>query len=442
MARLSLSRRNLLRGMLGGTAVAVGLPFLEVFLDDKKVRAQGLPKRFGIFFWGNGNLPSRFTPTTIGPDWELTDQLAPLESVKSLITVVSGMGVKTGNHVAHSSGAAGIFTGSPLVRVPSDTFAGPSLDQIIAAEIGGETRFRSIETTLRAEDESKAWSLNGPHDINKAEYSPRALYQRIFSAESGFRLPGEDPIIDPTVGLRRSVLDAVMEDSARLRSRLGARDRQRLDRHFEWVRALEQRLQRLEEDPPNLAACMRPDEPDADYPAVNGLLPLSDISRAMVDILTMALACDQTRVFSHWLTTSVSNLRFPNTTVGHHELTHNEPMPQPQVHTVVLQVMAELAYLIERLHEVEEGEGTLLDHCIVLATSDCSLGNTHQLEDFPIILAGNGAGTIVQGTHYHSPSSENTSKAMLSIIRAMGIPAVSFGASTGRATDGLGAIEV
>jgi hypothetical protein len=443
MPKTKLSRRTMLRGLLGGAAVGVSLPLLDVFLNDHGTAlADGgaLPRRFGIFFWGNGNLPDRFTPTITGPDWELTEQLTPLADVKSLITIVSGMGVKTGNDVAHSSGAAGIFSGASIDLTQGETFRLPSVDQMIANELGDATRFKSIETALTEGTAEKTWSFSGPNIRNPAESSPRALYERLFG--EGFRLPGDEPIIDPTVGLRRSVLDAVMGDASRLRTRLGTRDRQRIDQHFEGIRSLERKLQRLEEDPPNLAACMRPGMPEDAYPDIEGRPQLQAVNRAMVDILAMTLACDQTRIFSHWFSHSVSNILFPSAPYGHHQLTHDEPGDQPEVHEIDLYIMTELAYMIQAFASVTEGDGTLLDNCAILATSDCSLGRQHRLENYPIILAGNAGGRIVQGTHYQSPSSENASKVLLSLVRAMGIPAPSFGMDAGRVTDGLGAIEV
>jgi hypothetical protein len=441
MAKTKLSRRTMLRGMLGGAAIGVSLPLLDVFLNDNGTAlADGgaLPRRFGIFFWGNGNIPDRYTPTVAGPEWELTEQLMPLADVKPLVTIVSGMGVKTGNPIAHSSGAAGIFSGAPLDLTQGETFSAPSIDQVIANEIGDVTRFKSIETALTTT--TNTWSYSGPNLRNPAERSPKALFDRLFG--EGFRLPGDEPIIDPTVGLRRSVLDVVIGDAARLRTRLGTRDKERLDQHLEGIRGLERTLARLEEDPPNLAACMRPDAPLDDYPDVEGRPQLMAMSRAMVDILAMALACDQTRVFSHWFTHSVSDTLFPGAPDGHHRLTHDEAGDQPEVNKIDVYIMTELAYLVQKLQSVTEGDGTLLDNCVVLATSDCSLGRQHRLEDYPIILAGSAGGRLVQGTHYHSASSENTSKVLLSIVRAMGIPAPSFGREAGEVTDGLGAIEV
>lgn len=442
MSRLrSLDRRTLLRGALGGAAVAVGLPPLEVFFNSSGTAyAAGgaLPRRFGLFFWGNGILPERWNPTGEGETWELSEQLAALAPVKGDVTVVSGMNVLTGNSIPHGSGPAGILSGAPLIVRSGDdyTFSVPSVDQLLAAELGKETRFKSLELGAAP---GSGLSFNGPNNRNPPESSPRRLFDRVFGG--GFQAPGETPVVDPKLRLRRSVLDVVAGQADRLRGRLGASDRQRLDQHLTGVRELEQRIARLELNPPVLDACARPGEPLADYPEVEGRPQLSAINRALMDIVVMALACDQTRVFTNFFTYPVNNLLFPEAPAGHHQLTHDEPGDQPLVNAIVQKIIAELAYLVEAMRNVVEGESTLLDNSIVLATSDTSFGRNHSLADYPIVLAGTAGGALKKGIHYRSPSGENASKVLLSIVRAVGVRAAEFGVEAGRVDQGLGAIE-
>lgn len=432
-----LDRRTVLRGLLGGAAVTVGLPRLFAF-SSARADTTVYPRRFGLFYWGNGNLPDRWDPAIEGPDWELTEQLAPLASVKDLITVVTGMEVKVPNEVPHGSGLAGILSGAPLLRSDDgDTFALPSLDQVIAEAIGGDTIYRSLQT---AASRITGESYNGPNSRNPAEYDPYLFFERLFGA--GFREPGEEGVVDPTLGLRRSVLDAVMADANQLRAQVGYEDQLRLDQHLEGIRELEQRLARLQEDPPNLESCARPAAPAESYPDVEGRPQLSAISRAMSDMLAMSLACDQTRVIAHYFSEPVNNLLFPNASAGHHDLTHDEPDPQDEVHAIVLQVMEELAAFITALDAIPEGDGTLLDSCAILATSEISLGRTHSLSDFPIVLAGGAGGRLVQGTHIRSLGGDNTSKLVLSILRALDIDAPSFGVDEAEANEGFSEIEL
>jgi hypothetical protein len=441
MKKILLDRRAMLRGLIGTTAIAVGLPALDIFLNDNGTAYAGgdaFPKRFGIFFWGNGILPERWVPAGTGPAWELSEQLAPLAPVKQHVTVVSGMRVATGNNVPHGSGPVGMLSGAPFPPGDETTFALPSIDQVIAAQIGGETRFRSIE--LGVQPGGQSLSYNGPHSVNPPETSPAALFNRIFVA--GFTLPGSNATPDPRLDLRKSVLDAVDGDARRLQKQLGAVDRARLEQHLEGVRGLEKQIQKMKENPPSLAACALPSMPDAEYPDVDGRPPLSLISRVMSDIVVMALACDQTRVFSDWFSTPVNNMLYPGTTAGHHQLTHDEPDPQPQVHGILLYTITELAYLIGALAAVKEGDSTLLDHTALLATSDTSYGRAHSVEDYPILIAGTANGALKPGIHYRSPANENTSKVLLTLARAMGLSLDSYGQGTGLVTSSLSAIEV
>ena len=442
---MSLSRRHLLRGMLQGTAVSLALPPLEVFFDvTGKAYAcgSGLPQRFGLFFWGNGNLPDLWTPEQEGLEWSLSEQLAPLASVKDLITVITGMNQKTGNLIPHASGAAGILSGAAL-KVYEDgredgTFAGPSIDQLIAAEIGGETIFRSLETGVLPGTDGN--SHNGPNNKNPPELDPYAMYERIFGPT--FREPGETGEVDPTLGLRRSVLDAVLDDIDKLDARVSAHDRVRLDQHFTGVRELELRLARLEEDPPNLEACSRPLAPEASYPEIEGRPQIAAVNRAMSDLVVMALACDQTRVFSHWFSDPLTNKLYPEASAGHHTLTHDEPGDQPEVNAIVKFIMGELGYMVEQMALVEEGDGTMLDNMVMVATSEHSYPRTHSIDDMPMIVVGNACGRLQQGLHYRSHTGDNINAVMLSIIRALGITAPSYGQEEGEVSDGLSAIEV
>lgn len=437
----ALSRRTLLRGLVGGAAVTVGLPWLEA-MTGKVARAQqgasGFPKRFGIFCWGNGVIPIRWNPPTEGADFQLSEQLQPLAAHKRKICVVSGTRVLVPNIEPHFATAAGALSGRPIIKVGNDwTFSGPTIDQILARVLGAETRFASIETGVVS---GEGLSYNGPNSVNPPETSPRALFDRIFGGR--FRLPGEGGQVDPAIPLQRSVLDAVMDDLRRVQGVVGANDRIRLEQHFEGVRALERRLARLEEDPPNLAACAYPAEPLAEYPDVEGRPQIAERNRAMAETLAMAFACDQTRVFSHFLTRPVSNVLFPGAASGHHQLTHDEVGDlQPQVHAIVLQCLEAFAVFLDALDRIPEGDGTLLDHSLILGTTDVSWGKIHSPDDFPIVLAGGADGGIKRDFHYRSPSGETTSKVLLSISRAMGLDLPSIGADEGATSDSLGAIE-
>ncbi len=436
-----LHRRTFLRGLLGGAALSVALPPLEIFFDanGKAYAADGaFPNRFGLFFWGNGVQPERWVPTTTGPDYQLSEQLAPLASVRDDITVVSGMEVKIPNRLSHISGPAGLLSGSDIHMYAAEdyTLTKPTLDQVLAAEIGGETRFRSLEVAVSPH--GKGFSYNGPESINAPESDVAALFERLFGG--GFRAPGDAPIFDPKLALRRSLLDGVMADARRLKKRLGAVDIQRVDQHLEGIRDLERSIARLEADPPNLAACVRPERPGA-LPDMEGRPQMSARTRVVADLVAMAFACDQTRVLSCWYTDPISNVLFPETTAGHHQLTHDEPGDQPQVGGIVQSIMGDLGGFIERLKAIPEGDGTVLDNSIILATTDVSYGRTHQIDEYPIILAGGGNSVFKTGLHHRYEFGESATRVSLSILRAMGIPLTSFGEGEAYVEEGVTEIE-
>jgi hypothetical protein len=444
MSQNKFHRRMLLKGFLGGALVSIGLPALEIFLNDSGSAYadegpgdSGFPQRFGLFFWGNGMLPDRWTPEKEGSDWELSEQLAPLANVKEYITVVTGTGLGVPNTTPHAAGAGGILSGAPLLDPYSnDSFSIQSIDQVIAEKTKENTFFPSLEFGAKP---GGGLSYNGPNSRNPPESSPLAFFNHVFGGT--FQLPGAEPIVDPTLALRRSVLDAVMGDISWLKTKVGQADQIRLEQHFEGVRGLEKRLARLEEDPPNLAACEFPTQPLEAYPDIEGRPQLQEKNQIMSEIAAMAFACDRTRVFSNFFTSPVNNNLFTDAVAGHHQLTHDEPGDQPQVHAINLQCMEALARQIEALAAIEEGEGTLLDNCVLFGTSEHGLAQTHSFEEMPIVLAGSCGGKLKTNMHYRSAASENSSKVLLTICRAMGLDQSSFGAEGGKVTDGLGAIE-
>lgn len=437
------SRRAVLRGALGGAAVAVALPFLESLLPRATPQARAQlslsPKRFVMYFWGNGAQMPRWLPPDEGAGWTLTEQLAPLAGVRDHIALVSGLEVKTGNTEAHISGPAGFFTGMPYIRKPTGdwTFGGPTLDQRVAAAIGNDTLYRSLEVGV--EPNLKGMSFSGPDSRNTPESDPLALYERLFGAT--FREPGAGGQVDPRLGLRRSALDAVLGDAAALRARLGAQDRARLEQHMSAVRDLELRLSRLAETPVRRDACLRP-EPLILPTEPEGRVLMAERARLMADLSVMALACDMTRVLSFWFSDPLSAVLYPDRSLGHHQLTHDEPGDQPQVNEIVKTATGGLGYLLEGLAGVREGEGTLLDSAAVLGTTDISEGRTHQIDEYPIVLAGRANGALRVGHHYRSRTKESTSHLALSLLRSLDLLADSYGEGEAFVDSGLSAVEV
>lgn len=437
--KLALDRRTLLRGFLGGVAVSVALPPLEAMFDQTGTAyaLDGiLPKRFGVWFWGNGNRPEYWTPTGegVGDAWSLSTTLTPLADVKSHLTVVTGTDIKLPNDAPHGSGAAGILSGGGLIDVLDESsLVLPTIDQVMAQHIGNETLYRSIETGCAG---ASGKSFNGPNSRNPPESSAVALYDRIFGPT--FREPG-DSTVDPRLGLRRSVLDGVLGDIDALKSQVGASDRARLEQHLEGLRDLETRLARLEEDPPDLEACSRPAAP-VDLSDIDGRPQLRESNQIMAELVAMALACDQTRVFSHWFCDPVNDLLFPEASAGHHDLTHNEGGDQPQVQANTVFCMEAFGDFVRTLASIPEGSGTLLDNCAVLACSEVSLGQTHSIANMPILIAGSACGRLKTDHHYRSLGGENSSKVLLALLQAMDVPLSEFGSEEGLVNTPLSAL--
>ena len=178
------------------------------------------------------------------------------------------------------------------------------------------------------------------------------------------------------------------------------------------------------------------------YPDIDGRVQISARAQAMHEVLAMALACDQTRVFNFMLSRPVANLMFPGSPDGHHNLTHDEPSPQPEVHEITVQIITELAYFLERLDSIPEGDGTLLDHAAILCCSEHGEARTHAITDMPIVVAGSAGGRLVNDVHYRSYTDENVGKVVLSLLRAMGVSTPSWGDGDTFTEDGLSAIEV
>jgi hypothetical protein len=462
MPRPKISRRTVLRGALGGVGIGVALPPLEaMFNSNGTAYAQGapIPKRLGIFFWGDGVKPDRWVPTNTGSSWTSSPALLPLETagVKDYVNVVSGTLITSGDERGHHAGTVGILSGAPMVSQPANgapyrsTFSKPSIDQVAAAIIGTQSRYKSIEvgisTRVNANEGTtlRYLSHNGPDSPNPPEYDPAKLFDRIFGM--GFTPPGATttPVIDATLGYRKSVLDVVLGDLGKLRARAGAADRRRLDQHAEGIRSIETRISSSMTMPAMPAAsCKLPTKPMS-FPDQAGKEQLEPKTKAMSDLLAIALACNQTRVFSMMFTGSVAGTVFwpVGLTGGHHDLTHNEPGIQPQVQQSTVYTMQMFAVLLNALKAVPEGAGNVLDNCAILASSDTSDGRYHNVRDYPILVAGKGGGFLkYPGVHYRSPSgSESTSTSLLTVLRAAGTNLNQVGAAGGLTTVSCGGIE-
>jgi hypothetical protein len=435
-----------------------------------------IPQRFGVFFWGNGVRLSLWVPSQTGPSWQLTPLLMPFANVKDYVSIVTGLGVYTFMHSAHFGPLMGITSGAS--GTPQGglnyAFANKTMDQTIADNIGTSTRFKSLEFGVAATDASdadfgsiaKALSHNGPNSPNLPEFNPIALYDRVFG--DGFVPPGSSGVTSATIATRKSVLDLVASDARALKTRLGANDRQRLDQHLQGIVDLEKQLTAIPVTTPTCPG--QPTRPTSSFGVVDGpyqgtldgQVQWEPLAAAQLDLLAYALACDQTRVFTHRFSPCNDYTVYPgfppfnpdptttNTGTSMHGMTHQESGDQPGVQKCVTFSMTHFAQLLERLISMPEGAGSILDNCAILGITDVDEGQTHnfwQTSDnngMPMIVAGRAGGKLVHpGIHYRSPrqgdasgetNGRNASVVPLTLMQALGTGITSWGKGPGLAT--------
>lgn len=444
-------RRTLLRGSLAGGAVTMGLPLLDCFLnDDGTALAQGapLPVRFGAWMWGCGMNPDRWNPPTEGMDFELPVELQALDrelatggTLRDHVSILSGFDVKLDGrpNFPHTTGLMGTLTGS--LPLEDYTVPAPTLDTIIAAELGGLTRFRSIEMSCTG-NPNQSYSFANGGVPNAPELSPMALYTRVFGPE--FADPNAGPFTpEPRLLLRQSVLSVVKDDRERLLGRVGSHDRQRLEQYFTSVRQLEKQIDVLLAGPPDLASCQKAPAPGPEDLGTEIGQSMST-NRLMAELLSFALACDQTRVFTMMFSDRISGLRQPGSSAQHHQLTHDEALDpefgyQPEATEFVFASMEAWADFVERLAAIPEGDGTLLDNCLVLGHSDVSLAKIHGITGIPMMIAGRAGGALEPGVHVAGATSPTT-RVGLTIQQVMGLTTESWGTRSMEATQPISEI--
>lgn len=420
-------RRQILRGMLGGAGVTVGLPFLECFLDTNGTalaNGRPLPVRFGTWNWGCGMTPQRFVPTKAGADWELTPELKYIADVRQHINLFTGFkAILDGKpNLPHISGMQAIRAGgvAETMAKPMDI---PTIDVLVGDVIGTDTRFRSLEMAATG-DPKHSYSYRSATGFNPAEVSPVALYTRVFGPE--FQDPNAaDFKPDPAIMLRKSVLSGVAEQRATFLSGLGHADRTRMDEYFTSVRQLEKQLELQLQKPPPAEACKVAGKP-AETPVGTEIGVVMSNHKLMAEILAMALACNQTKVFNVVFSDSASNLRMPGEQMIHHLMTHEEPIDQklgyqPKAAYFVERSMESWALFVRTLANVREGDGCLLDNCLVMGHSDTEFARLHSINGIPVMSAGRAGGKLKTGIHVNEVG-EPVSRIGFTFQQVMGVP--------------------
>ena len=438
------NRRHFLRGSLGGAAITVGLPYLDCFFDNNgtALAATGAapPVCFGTWFWGCGFTPGLWEPKKLGAGYDMALEMEALAPLKDQINVYSGMNVLLEGrpNITHLTGAAALLTGhvpatgSGLGNLSGDL---PTIDTLVSDHIGTNTRFRSLEVscTRKASD---TYSSRGGNSVNPSEISPLALYMRIFGSD--FQDPNAaDFRPDPAILVRRSALSLVTDQRASMMKQLGATDRARADAYFTSLRQLERKLELELEKPAPLEACEVPEKPDEGPQGVE-ITTVHSNHQLFAQLLAHALACGQTRVFNVAFSQSLSMLRRPGVSEGHHQRTHEEPADptlgyQADVSWFARQSMEGFATMIRELQYVREGAGTLLDRTLILALSDVSYAKVHSVNNMPLMTAGGAGGRMKTGLHV-TAAGETLNRVGLTVQQALGMPLNTWGTGESETT--------
>jgi len=432
---MRFTRRTALKGVLGGGAVTVALPFLDCFLNENgtALAATGapLPVRFGTWFWGCGLTPGRWVPEKIGAGYAMPVELKPLEAFRERLTIFSGFKANTDGKgaVPHYTGNMSILTGS-APKSP-ETVEAPTFDTAIADAIGSRTRFRSLEVSATGNPRDSN-SRRSSSVINAAEVSPAALYTRLFGPE--FKDPNAaDFTPDPKVMVRKSALSAIKEQRDALMMDVGAADRARLDEYFTSVRQLEQQLDIQLQKPAPLEACSVPGAPGSTKTGTQIDDAIAN-HKLLVQILAHALACNQTQVINVVFADAGSSLRKAGSTVTHHQLTHEEPIDdktgcQPEATYFVERIVEAFQTMLVTMDGIKEGDRTLLDRMLLFAFSECSYAKIHSLETIPMFIAGSANGKVKTGLHI-AGNGDPVTRVGLTVQQALGLPLNSFGAGS------------
>jgi hypothetical protein len=439
----TMTRRRVLRGMLAGGAVTVGLPIFDCVLNDNGTAfaATGapLPTRLATWFWPCGFAEPDWVPKAAGRDYELPSQFEPLRPFKERLNLYSGSHVFLDGvaNQTHFTGVQGFMTGR--VTQSGDYFS--SVDGVVAEEIGKRSRFKSLVAVCDG-DPKASWSASAGGKV-PGEVSPLALYTRIFGP--GYSDPNAATFVpDPETMVSRSVLSGISDDRAKLTKSLGAADRQKLDYYFTALRSLEQQLDIQLQKPSPLPACSKPEETNDDG---HGLFLVNEgmaRHKLLCSLMTHALACDQTRVVNIAISQGMTSLRRDGDPISHHSYTHEEPIDpklgyQVKVKWFQEQYFQNLYSFAAMLDGVKEGDKSLLDHMILFAFTDHSPARLHSVLNYPFVTIGSANGRIKTGQHFPTPG-DTAARMTFTLQQAMGVPASSWGTGSNHVTSPISGV--
>ena len=422
------SRRNVLKGTIGGAAVTVGLPFLDGFLNaNGTALAQtgaALPTVFGTWLQYLGFNPGRWIPEKIGAGFTNNVELKAFDPFRQRMNLVSGS-----NYFLDGRPVETHRTGSQIATlggIPTGRESGPSVDSIIADVIGTRTRFRSLEVSLTGD--RRSYSKRAGAAVNPSEPSPVALYTRVFGPE--FQDPNAAAFTpDPKVMAKQSVLSAVADQRRAIMGQLGSSDRARLDEYFTSLRQIENQLAMKLEKPAPLPACRVPGAV-AEAELGEEVSQSKTNAELFSQLLANAVACGQTRVFNVMF--DAQGARKPGSTNGWHGYTHEEPIDeklgyQKEVTWFILWANDVFANFVQTLESQREGAGSVLDRTLILWQTDHGYARTHTMDNIPVITVGNAGGRFKTGMHIPFAGAPAT-RMGLTVMQGFGVPTSSWGA--------------
>jgi hypothetical protein len=450
------------RAFLKGTGATLALPWLEAMMPAHAATpAAEIPQRIAMLYMPNGVRPDRWTPEGDGSRFKLSPILKSLEAYREEILICTGLQNKasfTGD--GHYVKTGGWLTGTTITKTTgSDINAGGiSMDQIAAAQLGKFTKLPSLElgteTTATGVDTNVNYTrLYASHIAWKTptvplpcEINPRVAFDRLFRKPSA---NGQKTQAD-----EKSVLDLVSEDAKKLHSKLGAADRQKLEQYLESIREVERRI---EQEANSLGAGenLAPEvlkEMDALDKRISKLMgkasreeelnsmprfDFSEHSRLMLDIMVLAFWSDSTRVSTFMFGNDVTNRNFSfieGVNGGHHSISHhqNNGGQLDQYEAINRWHVEQYAYMLGRMKNIKEGDGTLLDHSMVAFGSPIRDGNAHAPQNVPIVVAGKAGGNLRTGRHMVFDDGTPLCSLWMTMLDAAGVKASSLGdANTG-----------
>jgi hypothetical protein len=440
MTRKHLSRRLFLRG----AGCAVALPMLDS-MTPAFGKTPGSATRMAFVYVPNGIIMKDWTPAARGSEFDLTRTLEPLAAYKDQMVLMTGLTQNGGRALGdgpgdHARAASSYLTGvHPRKTAGADIQCGVSVDQVAAQAIGSKTRFASLE--FGCEDGrlvgncdsgyscaySNSISWRGESTPMPPEINPRVVFERLF----GVADQGESPAARARrERSRRSILDLVSEDAKSLQSTLGPTDNRKLDEYLTGIREIEKRIEMSGKQNQPAPTMEMPDGIPADF---------VEHSRLMFELMALAFQTDQTRIQTFMLGREGSNRTYREIGVPdpHHGISHhkNDAVLVEKLAKINRHHMEQFAVFIERLAKTQDGDGTLLDHSMIVYGSGLSDGNRHLHHDLPVLMVGAGNGAWKTGRHVEYAKDTPMNNLFVTMLDRMGVPAETLGDATGKLSD-------